>query len=73
MDNKLNYQVLIMQAVVVTNNKVIDEPKKDNDEFNKKLKKLQWLRQDKDIYQTSACSELNLFSILDLFNKVPVS
>ena len=40
---------------------------------NKKLKKLQWLRQDKDIYQTSACSELNLFSILDLFNKVPVS
>ena len=39
MDNKLDYQILVMQASVDTNKQVTDELNQDNDELKKKLKK----------------------------------
>ena len=38
LDNKLDYQILVMQASVDTNKQVTDELNQDNDELKKKLK-----------------------------------
>ena len=39
MDNKLDYQLLFMQALVDTSKQVTDKLKQDNDELKKKLNK----------------------------------